>query len=85
MQYHEFQNGVKIPMIGFGTFPLKGEVLSAAIKDAINVGYGLLDTATGYNNESEIGSLVEEGVIKTDKIFVTSKIHRDCHKLSKQT
>lgn len=75
MQYHVFQNGVKIPMVGLGTFPLKGEMLSATVKDAIGLGYELLDTATGYNNELEIGALVEEGVIKTDKIFVTSKIH----------
>lgn len=75
MQYHEFQNGVKIPMVGLGTFPLRGEALSGTIKDAIDVGYESLDTATGYYNESEIGSLVKDGVIKTDKIFVTSKIH----------
>ena len=35
MQYHVFQNGIKIPMVGLGTFPLKGETLSSTIKDAI--------------------------------------------------
>lgn len=77
MQYHEFQNGVKIPMVGLGTYPLTGEVLITTIKDAVEIGYELFDTATAYNNESEIGKLVGDGVLNLDKVFVTSKIHNN--------
>jgi diketogulonate reductase-like aldo/keto reductase len=75
MQYFKFENGVKIPMVGLGTYPLKGDVLSATIKDAINLGYELFDTATGYYNEQEIGDLVKEGILLPDNVFITSKIH----------
>jgi diketogulonate reductase-like aldo/keto reductase len=75
MQYFKFENGVKIPMVGLGTYPLKGDVLSATIKDAINLGDELFDTATGYYNEQEIGDLVKEGILLPDNVFITSKIH----------
>lgn len=62
-------------MVGLGTFPLKGAVLSATIINAVNVGYELFDTAAGYNNEQEIGDLVNEGVLLPDRVFLTSKVH----------
>lgn len=77
MLYHEFPNGVRIPMVGLGTFPLRGEILSATIKDAAGIGYELYDTATAYDNETEIGALVREGVLIPDKVFITSKVHNN--------
>ena len=75
MQYFEFNNNVKIPMVGLGTFPLRGDVLSATVKDAVDIGYELFDTATGYQNEQEIGALVRDGFLSPDKAFITSKVH----------
>ena len=77
MQYYEFANGVKIPMIGLGTFPLNGEMLSTTIKKAVDFGYELFDTATSYKNENVIGDLFNEGILKPDKAFITSKVHVD--------
>ena len=74
MQYFEFENGIKIPMVGLGTYPLKGDVLSATIKDAVDCGYELFDTAVSYHNEQEIGLLIKEGVLVADRIFITSKV-----------
>jgi len=62
-------------MIGLGTFPLTGDVLSTTIKDAVDLGYELFDTATGYDNEQELGELVGKGVLDPKKVFITSKIH----------
>lgn len=76
MEYFEFTNNVKIPKIGLGTFPLSGEILATTIKNAIGFGYELIDTAIGYKNEGEIGSLVHSGIINPDKIFITSKINQ---------
>ena len=77
MQYYEFQNGTKIPMVGLGTYPLTGEALNTTIKDAVNIGYELLDTAASYNNELEIGQLIKNGVLDPKKLFITSKIHNN--------
>ena len=49
-------NGQKIPMIGFGTYPLKGEELQNLIKTAVlEVGYRHIDTASIYGNEEDVG------------------------------
>lgn len=66
-----------MPMVGLGTYPLIGDVLNTTIKDAVEIGYELFDTATAYNNELEIGRLVGDGILNTDRIFVTSKIHNN--------
>lgn len=76
MEYYVFDNGVKIPMVGLGTFPLKGEVLNETVKSAAKVGYELYDTAIAYHNEEEIGVLIRDGIIKEDTVFITSKVPR---------
>lgn len=75
MLYHEFNNGMKIPMVGFGTFPLHGDQLVNAMKDAGCLGYTLFDTAIAYQNEKEIGALVKNKVIDKGNIFITSKVN----------
>lgn len=74
MQYFEFANGIKIPMVGLGTYPLKGDVLSATIKNAVDCGYELFDTAVSYHNEQEIGLLIKEEVLDVNSVFITSKV-----------
>ena len=51
-------------MVGLGTYPLKGDVLSATIKNAVDCGYELFDT----------GSLIKEGVLDANRVFITSKV-----------
>lgn len=76
MEYFEFDNKVKIPMLGLGTFPLTGDVLETTIKNAVGLGYELIDTAVGYKNEENIGTMVRAGSINPDKVFITSKINQ---------
>lgn len=76
MVYYDFPNGVRIPMVGLGTYPLKGEILFSTIKNACDLGYELLDTAISYHNELEIGELLLKAGVNTDRLFLTSKVSK---------
>ena len=52
---YTLNDGTTMPAIGFGTYPLRGEEGVAAIVDALDAGYRLLDTAVNYENETEVG------------------------------
>uniref|UniRef100_A0A1I7TWH8 Aldo_ket_red domain-containing protein n=1 Tax=Caenorhabditis tropicalis TaxID=1561998 RepID=A0A1I7TWH8_9PELO len=70
-------NGVKQPTVGLGTWQSSPAEVIAAVKAAVKAGYRLIDTASGYYNEEAIGTaikeLIEEGVIKREDIFITTK------------
>ena len=63
-----------LPVIGFGTFGLKGDECRKAVSIALRVGYRLIDTASVYRNEEEVGIAVRESRVKRNDIFITSKI-----------
>lgn len=70
-------NGVKMPILGFGTLYLNGEVGKKCVADAISLGYRLIDTATIYNNEEAVGAGIKLSGIEREKLFVTSKVWVD--------
>ena len=74
MEYVYLSNGVSIPQIGFGTYPLKGDNLKAALSSAINAGYVLFDTAFLYQNEKEIGDFLADSNVDRKRVFLTSKL-----------
>ena len=61
----------------FGTFPLKGDNLIAAIATAAEVGYRAFDTAQLYENEPETGEALEATGIARESLCVTTKVHPD--------
>ena len=61
----------------FGTYPLKGEVLRAAIAAALEAGYRAFDTAQMYDNETDTGAALAEGGVPRDELFITTKVHPD--------
>jgi len=71
-------NGVEIPVIGMGTYPLRGIAMTKAVLAAIECGYRAFDTAHAYGNEVSLGNALQEVFQKTeiqrDDIFITSKI-----------
>jgi len=83
--YYTLQNGLKIPSIGFGTYHLgeKSEI-KPAIKAAIAAGYRHFDAAAVYKNEEVVGEafaeVFQEGKVKREDIFVTSKLFNDQHR-----
>lgn len=60
---------------GFGTFPLRGEVLAGAVRDAIEVGYRAFDTAQWYGNEAELGAALADVGVPREDILITTKVH----------
>ena len=70
-------NGVKMPILGFGTLYLNGESGEKCISDAISLGYRLLDTATIYGNEEAVGKGIKLSKVDRKELFVTSKVWVD--------
>jgi diketogulonate reductase-like aldo/keto reductase len=71
---HTLNDGLELPAIGFGTYPLKGEEAVTAIVSALQAGYRLIDTAVNYRNESEVGEAIRRSGVPRDELVVTSKI-----------
>ena len=73
----ELENGRKIPQVGFGTWPMKGEECFDAVCSAIKVGYRHIDTAYHYQNEAEVGRAINfcisSGLVEREDIFLTTK------------
>ncbi|WP_367297294.1 aldo/keto reductase [Loigolactobacillus coryniformis] len=71
----KLNNGVEMPQLGFGVFQVPDlSQAEAAVKDALEVGYRLIDTATAYQNEEAVGRAINNSGIKREDIFVTSKL-----------
>lgn len=67
-------NGVKMPLLGFGTYLLReGFECEASVRNALNIGYRLIDTAAVYNNEYSVGRAIKKSNVKREEIFVTTK------------
>ena len=56
MEFVTLNNGVRIPMLGYGVFQVPGEECERCVLDAISVGYRPIDTAQSYRNEEGVGS-----------------------------
>ena len=79
MEYVTLNNGVKMPMAGFGVFQIKDkEECVRVVLEAIETGYRLIDTAASYTNEDAVGAgvkrAIEEGVCTRKDLFITSKM-----------
>ena len=64
----------RMPVLGFGTWQIAGPDAPAIIGEAIDAGYRLIDTATRYDNETEVGEAVRASSVPRDELFVTSKL-----------
>lgn len=67
-------SGTAMPLVGFGTWSLRGAAAVKAVRTALDVGYRLLDTATMYRNEAEVGRAIRDSGIPRDELFVTTKL-----------
>lgn len=77
---YELNNGVKIPVIGLGTWQTPdGEVAKNTVKDALDLGYRLIDTAAAYGNEESIGQGIKQSGVNRHDLFVTTKLWNDHH------
>ena len=67
-------NGVKMPVIGYGVYLVNQGICAQCVKDAIQVGYRHIDTAQMYFNEKEVGDGIRLSGIPRNQIFVTTKV-----------
>ena len=78
MNYVTLNNGVKMPMIGFGVFEIPQEETARCVYEALEVGYRLIDTAQAYYNEEETGDGIRQAIqklgINREDIFLTTKV-----------
>ena len=79
MEFVMLNNGIKMPMEGFGVFQVRDkEECKRSVLDAIKAGYRLIDTAASYTNEDAVGEAVKEavaqGICTREELFITSKM-----------
>ena len=74
---YALSNGVQIPKLGLGTWLCAPEEAENAVKEAIGVGYRLIDTAQAYENEGAVGAGVMTSGVPRDEIFVTTKVRAE--------
>lgn len=68
-------NGVKMPILGFGVFQIADPAeCERSVRDAIDVGYRLIDTAASYENEESVGNAIKKSGVAREELFVTTKL-----------
>jgi 2,5-diketo-D-gluconate reductase A len=67
-------NGVQMPILGFGVFQIPAEHTEQAVADALAAGYRLLDTAASYGNDEAVGRAIAKSGIPRGELFVTTKL-----------
>ena len=67
-------NGVQMPMIGYGVYQIPSIETERCVTDALNVGYRSIDTAQCYGNEKQVGKAVKRSGLARDEVFITTKL-----------
>lgn len=74
MDFVTLNNGIKMPLIGFGTYQMPSRITERCVDEALSVGYRHIDTAQCYGNEREVGRAIKNSGLNREKIFVTTKL-----------
>lgn len=74
MKYVTLNNGVKMPILGYGVYQVDPDECERCVSDAIETGYRLIDTAQAYGNEEGVGRAVKKSGIKRDEFFIVTKV-----------
>lgn len=74
MEYVTLNNGVKMPILGYGVYQVTKEECERCVLDALKAGYRSIDTAQSYFNEEEVGNAIQKSGILREEIFLTTKV-----------
>ncbi|KAA6440883.1 aldo/keto reductase [Dyadobacter flavalbus] len=75
MEYIKLNNGVQMPVLGFGVFQVPDlQECERSVIDAIETGYRLIDTAAAYANEEAVGSAIKKSGVPREELFITTKL-----------
>lgn len=77
MEFVKLNNGLDMPILGFGVYQIPKDETKRCVLDALSVGYRAIDTAQSYFNEQEVGEAIKESGISREEIFITSKVWID--------
>src|ERR1051326_3267820 len=67
-------NGARIPIVGLGTWELRGRTCARVVEQALRLGYRHIDTAEMYDNEREVGEGLRASGVKREDVFITTKV-----------
>ena len=71
----ELNNGIKMPLLGFGVFQITDEIAcEESVLCALKTGYRMVDTAACYGNEKAVGAAIKRSGIPREEIFISSKV-----------
>lgn len=74
MEYITLSNGVQMPQLGYGVYQVTKDECERCVRDALDVGYRLIDTAQSYFNEEEVGRALIGSGIPRQELFLTTKV-----------
>ncbi len=74
MEYVTLNNGVKMPVLGYGVYQTPPEQIEECVLDAIHVGYRSIDTAQAYGNEEGVGNALAKCGLPREEFFITTKV-----------
>ena len=75
MEYITLNNGVKMPVLGYGVYQVPDlEECERCVLDAISIGYRSIDTAQAYNNEQAVGNAIVKCGVPREELFITTKV-----------
>ena len=74
MEYVTLNTGVKMPMLGFGVFQIPNKDTKRCVLEAIEAGYRLIDTASTYGNEKEVGEAIAACGVPREELFIIGKV-----------
>lgn len=74
MEFTTLNNGIKMPILGYGVYQVSKEECERCVLDAICVGYRSIDTAQAYGNEEAVGNAVQKCGVPREELFLTTKI-----------
>lgn len=74
METIKLNNGVEMPVLGYGVFQVEPKECELCVNDALSTGYWLIDTAQAYYNEEGVGEAISKSNVKREDLFITTKV-----------
>lgn len=74
MEYIRLNNGVEVPLLGYGVFLVSPDQCKRCVSEALEVGYRHIDTAQAYYNEEGVGQAISKSGIDRNELFITTKV-----------
>ncbi|MDE7302765.1 MAG: aldo/keto reductase [Oscillospiraceae bacterium] len=74
MEYVTLNNGIKMPILGYGVYQVAPEECERCVSDAVSVGYRSIDTAQAYANEEGVGAAIAKCGVPREELFITTKV-----------